>query len=388
MPLAITWCAGKLEWGLTHAIPATADWLEFHDERSADLEAKIVILAEAIEHMAHDSHGEPEYPFPDPLEHSGEFDEPAFLAEVEAADETAIARIRAALRSGASFAALEGALVRAALSHYAGFGHALIYVAMVGRLIDRLGDAVAEPALAALVRNFISATREDLIPEFRGLAAAVESFPTHATLDGPDLEDADASVEALLAASLRGAFEWVHEHAARHGLRSTWDTLMRASALSMLRFDLDQQDAVAVKVADNVGWLDFTHALTFGSAVRAQCTRDPALWGPGLLQMACFCARNRRFRAPNLDLDRWRVSDEQALFADIDARLLDHDMPLPVYPAHILKTRRAVARELGHVGPATRPLLLAALNRFVHSPIRQRNARRTVHQAIALIGPG
>ena len=50
------------------------------------------------------------------------------------------------------------------------------------------------------------------------------------------------------------------------------------------------------------------------------------------------------------------------------------------------KTRRAVAREIDHVGAATRSAMLAALNRFAHSPIRQRNARRNVHQAFALIG--
>lgn len=386
LPPVIAWCAPRLEWGLTHAIPTTADWLEFHDEHRGDVETRIVILCEAIEHMAHDALREPERPFPEPREHLGDFDEASFLAEVEAQDEAAIARIRAAVCAGVRFDVLERSLARAALSHYADFGHALIYVGMVGRLIARLGDAVAEPVLAGLVRNFIHATREDLIPEFRLLAGAVESFPGDAPLDGPELADDD--IEALLGMSLRAAFEWVHDRATRHGLRPTWDALMHASALSMLRFDLARQDAVAVKVTDNVGWLDFTHALTFGSAVREQCTRDPSLWRHGLLQMACFCARNRGFRHSSVDSSQWRVDDEHALFADIDARLLDHDMPLPIYPAHILKTRRAVARELGHVRTATRLVMLAALNRFAHSPMRQRNARRNVHQAFALIGVG
>lgn len=386
LPLAIGWCAPRLEYGMTHAIPTVADWLEFHDGLpDADREARLVTICEALEHMAHDGLRELERAFPDGFDlGAGGFDEAAFLREVEAEDSVAIARVRAALRAGVDFAALEGTLVRAALSHYADFGHALIYVGMVGRLIARLGERVAEPALSALVRRFIHVTREDLIPEFRPLGEAVANFPTDAVLDGPAIGDDD--VEALLGCSLKAAFAWVHGHARSHGLRACWDALMRASALSMLRFELAWASAVDIKVDDNVDWLDFTHALTFGSAVREQAGRYGWAWAPGLLQMACFVARNRKYRAASGGLGEWRVDDAEALFGRIDARLLDHDMPLPIYPAHVLKTRRAVSRELGHVEARTRDAMLAALNRFVSSPIRQRHARRNVHQALVLVG--
>ena len=394
VPLAIAWCAPRLEWGLTHAIAATADWLELHDrhpgEGRAQLEKRIVYLCEAIEHMAHDGLREPERPFPAPIEHEGRFDHEAFLDEVEAGDEAAIARVRGALKAKLSFAQLERSLVHSALRHYAGFGHALIYVGMIGELIARFGEAVADPALSALVRHHLYATREDLIPEFRGLADAIAAFPGDAPLDAPTGRGPgpipQAEIDELIAAPLARAFEWVSSHASSHGIRATWDALLRACASNMLRFDLRRAGASAVKVADNVGWLDFTHALTFASAARIQCTKFPQLWPNALLQLSCFCARNRRFRDESIELADWQVADEAGLFAEIEARLLDHGMPLPVYPAHILKTSRAVRRELGQVSPQTRALLLAALNRFVHSPIQQRHARRNVHQAIGLVG--
>lgn len=394
VPLAVAWCAPRLEWGLTHAIPATIEWLALYDARTGDgaeaLEARLVYLCEAVEHMAFDGMREPERPFPEPdLEHSDRFDREAFLAEVEAQDEAAIARVRAALRRGTSFAELERSLVHSALRHYAGFGHALIYVDLIGRLIERFGDALAEPALSALIRNHVHATREDLIPEFRPLGPALADFPNDPATDAglPAIEQ--AAVADLIGAPLKQSLAWVSSHAQSHGVRPVWDALMQVSAHNMLAFDLRHAEATSVKVTDNVGWLDFTHALTFASAVRIQSTKYPELWGPGLLQMACFCARNRGYlvAAGDLDPTAWIVGDPDALFAEIEAQLLDHGLVLPVFPAHILKTSRAVARELEHVGADTRTLLLAALNRFVHSPLKQRHARRDVHQAIALIGP-
>ena len=44
-------------------------------------------------------------------------------------------------------------MTRAALAHYADFGHSLIYTVQALRLIDRLGPEVASPVLLALVRS-------------------------------------------------------------------------------------------------------------------------------------------------------------------------------------------------------------------------------------------
>ena len=58
--------------------------------------------------------------------------------------------------------------------------------------------------------------------------------------------------------------------------------LLMANAINLLSFDIEQQEKIKVPVSGNVGWLDFTHGLTFASAVRQQCTRFPELWPQGL----------------------------------------------------------------------------------------------------------
>ncbi len=189
---------------------------------------------------------------------------------------------------------------------------------------------------------------------------------------------------------LRPLFAWVHARAREYTPEALYDALLRVSARAMLRFDTARGEASQVKVADNVGWLDFTHALTFASAVRQRCSADPELWPRGLLQMACFCARNRAHLLPPDSLapalERWRVDEADALFSEIHAQLLDHGSALPIYPVHVLKTSFAVGLELEHASASARPVLLAALNRYAHSPVKQRHARRNVHQAMALVG--
>ena len=77
----------------------------------------------------------------------------------------------------------------------------------------------------------------------------------------------------------------------------------------MLHFDLARQDRTEIPVSQNVGWLDFTHALTFANAARHLCGRNPALWPAALLQMACFLGRNARFVDFDQDVAAWAVDD-------------------------------------------------------------------------------
>ena len=100
-----------------------------------------------------------------------------FLAAIEAEDEdSAVACLRGAFAAGLHFADLERAFARAALAHYADFGHSLIYAVKAGELIQGLGPSVEMPLALALARSLVYATREDLIPEFRDYAAALASW--------------------------------------------------------------------------------------------------------------------------------------------------------------------------------------------------------------------
>jgi hypothetical protein len=388
VPRAIEWCAPRLEWGSAHGFAATSDWIALHDRLGdAQLEARLVCLSEAIDHLAHDVLRQPEYPFPAPS--TEPFDHEQFLDAIEhEQDQRAIALVRGALGSGMGFAELERSLTHAALRHYAGFGHALIYVVKAGELLARLGPELGDPLLSALTRYLVFATREDLIPEFRSLADAIAAYPVGgASPVTPHADqDWDAQIDALTGASLRDVFAWVHEQARTRSPEQIWDALLRASARSMLYFDTRHEAASAVKVADNIGWLDFTHALTFGSAARRQCSKYPELWPRALLQMACFVARNRPYLDTSISLEAWRVSDEAAFWTGVHERLLDHGLLVPIYSAHLLKTSTAVALELPNVAAPTRELLLASLNRLLRSPIKQKHARRNVHQAMGLIG--
>lgn len=373
---AIGWSHDRLEFGWTHAHAGAADWLALHDEHRDDPEAQLICVLEPIAHLARDVLREPRHPYPPG---SSPFDEDGFVAAIDREDEaTAVAMLRGALAAGQGFPELERAFSRAALLHYADFGHSLIYVSKAGRLIERLGESVAEPLLLALARSLAKASREDLIPEFRGYGAALAGWNAAAADSTPP--DADRyrglNVERALALTV--------EHAAADPL-SLYDALLGANADNMLRFDSDHQLRVDLAVQDNVGWLDFTHGLTFANAVRRQCTRFPELWPQGLLQLACFTGRNAPYARIEHD-GRWRVGDPEAFLAAAIERLLDHGQPEPIVAVHLLKTTLAVREEIGASPSArTAAALLAALNRFLNSPLRRKHVRRTARQAAAFV---
>ncbi|MBT8436714.1 MAG: Rieske (2Fe-2S) protein, partial [Gammaproteobacteria bacterium] len=163
--LAIDWSWQKMEFGWTHAYAGMADWITLYQENRRNEELKLVCLVESVTHVAYDVLREREYPF---TEKTSAFEASTFVDAIEAENEAAaVAAIRGGIRDGYSFSDFEPALSRAALLHYNDFGHALIYVTKAGKLIEALGNSVMEPLLLSLVREFIYASREDKIPEFR-----------------------------------------------------------------------------------------------------------------------------------------------------------------------------------------------------------------------------
>ncbi len=372
----------RLEYGATHCLAATADWLALYaefGEQGADLEDRLICLTEAIEHIADDSLRRPTYAFAEPSSDPFTPEQLAAAIEAEQAD-PAIAMVRRALADGMSYGELQPCLARAALGHYLGFGHGLIYVVKAGELVDTLGPRVAEPVAAAVVRYLAYATREDLIPEFRDYASYVGQLPPEF---GPTLSPPNA--ERIVGAPLSTVLGWVCEQATNHRPEAIYDALVWALATNMLRFDTAHSMASRVKVANNVGWLDFTHGLTFANAVHTTCQTSPGLWGAGLLQLGCFVARNRRYLGDSQG-ERWRVKDVSAFFTEAVQQLLDHGMVRPIHACHLLKTTLAVRAELTELSPQAASRAVAALNRFLHEPIKQKHVRRNVHQALALVG--
>lgn len=367
----------RLERGAGHAYAAAPDWLDLA-ETCADPAERLAARLEAIAHIAYDVLREPVYPF---SEEQAAWDAEAFAAAVEARDQTAAARrINGAFAAGLGWSDIAPALARTALAHYAGFGHAAIYLANAGRLVARLGPSIARPLALAVMRYHAVATREDLLPEFRAYAGARADWDGRGDKAAAPADFAGLSVKAALARALESS-------ARPDELRRA---LLGAAAETLLGFDASEERRTDVKIGDDPGWLDVTHAVTFASAARKLCEAQPELWPDALLQMALFAARNAPLALPTDERDalraEWAVPDADAFFEKIAPRLVDHGEPAHIYACHWLKTASAVREEVARLGgddPA--PTLLAALNRYLHAPIHRRKTVRAASQMLAFV---
>ena len=373
---AIHWSHDHLEFGWSHAYAATADWLSLYDEDAGEPEKQLVCLLESVAHMADDALRMAAFPF---SEESRAYGEDCFVDAIEQEDEaTAIACMRGAVQQELPFEDIERGLTRAALAHYNDFGHSIIYVSKARKLIDRLGYEVAEPLLLSLARSLIYSRREDRIPEFRRYAATLAAWGEGSAAGAPDMH-AWHKLGINKALAMTASFSDAKAE-------QLYAALLGASANNMLAYDLQQQNKVNIQISDNIGWLDFTHAITFSSAVRMQCRKFPDLWPAGLLQMACFIGRNASFTETQPDLASWRVGDIDDFFTRSVAELHDHDCTEFIVSAHLLKTVLAARTEVqANASAPVSEYLAAAINRFLSSPLKRKQARRTAHQAMKFV---
>ena len=372
---AIEWTYQRLEFGWTHAYAGAADWLTLYDEHVDDPETQLICILESVAHIADDTLRESKYPY---SEDRQEFNEQAFLAAIETCDENhAQALLRGAVAQGLHFVDLERLLSQAALAHYNDFGHALIYVTKAGKLIDRLGAEVELPLLQALVRSLAFSSREDLIPEFRGYADALQNWNSRNESQTP-------SWQAFQSLTINKALK---QTVAFSGASSdqSFAALLGANTSHMLAYDLSYQHHIDKQIDDNVGWLSFTHSITFANAVRKQCTRFPELWAPGLLQLACFCGRNFPYTDYRQSRNEWLVDDYDSFYADSIDELFDHGKEEFIVSVHLLKTLLAAREETAVADGETKQLVTGAMNRFLHSPLKRKHVRRTVRQAMKFV---
>jgi len=222
------------------------------------------------------------------------------------------------------------------------------------------------------------------LPDFRHYAQAVRAWPESVQQRG-----SLTGIHAFEGQSVRQVLDSVVAAAGNPPLDICF-TLMEAGARHMLRFDERHALRTDNSVADNVGWLDFTHALTFGHALREQCARQPHLWPQGLLQLAMFVGRNSGYLDPNMSakkaLRKWTVSDEAGFHENAIAAIVDHGIGLPIFPAHLLKTWSAVRDEVAAgLPPTVATAMLAAVHRLLAVRFKQRHGLRTAHQALAFV---
>jgi nitrite reductase/ring-hydroxylating ferredoxin subunit len=368
---AIRWSHDRLEFGMAHAQAAAADWLSLRESRGRGATKQLTAILEAVAHFAWDCLREPAYPYPKRVHR---YEARGLVQAIEAEDEAAaVGQVRDAVAQGLDYAALERPLTEAALAHFQGFGHAIIYVAKTGELARRLGPVMLEPLLLPLVRALIYARREDLIPEFRNYRPALAAWDGQgrARVQAEDFRGLSVNRALALATSASGDVE------------ALYHALLGVLAWNFLHYDLSMQERTDNPISRNIGWLDFTHGITFANAVRTQCARFPELWPQGLLQMACFAGRNAGFLDRSVDEAEWRVGDPLAfLEAGLDG-LFDHGEFEHIVACHYLKTTMAAWRELRAAPDAPWvPTLAAALNRLMHSPLKRRHATRTARQAL------
>ncbi len=362
--------SARFEYGMTHAYAAAPDWLALHDSALTPAH-RLTALVEPIAHIAWDTLREAEYPY---SAATAPWSDAAFAHAMEAEDEgAAIALVNGAVAEG-DLSALRRALARAALAHYQDFGHSAIYARKAFELIGRLGVGVTGPVLRALTRGIIYATREDKIPEFRHYAKALNAWSDTGQ---------PVTAQELVGLSVNAALDRVT--ALPGGNEAKYRLLLEANALSMLHFDTAVDEHTTKPISHNIRWLDFTHALTFGNAVRWHCREQPALWPQALLQLACFLGRNAPFLRREADWS-WEVSDAARFFERERSALYDHGIREPIFACHRVKVLAAVAEEVAWAGAGQLArVLLAATNRYLHSPIKGHHALRAAHQALSFV---
>jgi nitrite reductase/ring-hydroxylating ferredoxin subunit len=363
-----------LEDGATHAYAAAADWLALAD-RAPSPQARLAALMEPIGHIAWDTQSAERFPYESEL---AKWDAGALVAAVENENEGAVlAQIRGGLNSGIAHHEILSAMGEAALAHYADFGHSAIYTFKARQLIERLGADVAEPILFALARSIILATREDHIPEFRAYASALAAWDGSGNTPAHAEDFYGLSIDAILKRTLDSC---------GRPPRELYDALLGAGAWNQLHFETAFQEAVDNPLADNVNWLDFTHALTFANATRHICETRPDLWPRAALQMALFAGRNKKYVDATQDTSRWRVNDRDAFIVREMNALYDHGIPEPIIACHRLKVTFALEDELAAAPDAPwAGTMLAAVNRYLNTPIKRHHGLRTAAQALDFI---
>ena len=169
-----------------------------------------------------------------------------------------------------------------------------------------------------------------------------------------------------------------------HAPEAVFAVLVERAAAILLSVREAALTSPEVKLADNVGWLDFTHALTFADAGARAVEWRPDLWPALLLQLACFIGRNGAYADPAFDPAQARVPDIGRFLDAETSRLFDHGRDRFIISVHLIKTLMA-GRALIERLPRAAPTIAAALNRMLHAPMKGRHVLRTARQMRALV---
>jgi hypothetical protein len=107
--------------------------------------------------------------------------------------------------------------------------------------------------------------------------------------------------------------------------------------------------------------------------------------------MACFSGRHVGFTSTEYDLEQWtddswgNENRIETAFDSILEKIMDHGQDEYIVSVHWLKLTLAVREEVAELAEPEALLLTAALNRFLNSPLKLKQVRRTAHQASMFI---
>jgi len=371
--VAISWVAERLERGTTHAIAGAPDWLTLAYTADVTPAEQLAAIGEILGHVADDGRRERHFPFP---QETRTWNGIGFASAIERQDEVdAVALLRGALQAGITLAELMPTFERAALAHYADFGHSLIYTVKTRELAEILGPPSVEPLLLLLTRSLVFATREDLLPEFRTYCEEFERW---------GVAKSDWDFSEPLGGSPRSAMSVVRAWSAHLEPELILRRLVDSAALLLLQVDDAQFSSVDAKIGDNIGWLDFTHSLTFAEAGARVAAESPDLWPAVLLQLACFIGRNARYASSQCNAAFLNEGEAELFFSEPAHLLIDHGRERFIVSVHLTKTFYAGRRLVEH-GLADKTLLASAIRRYIMAPAKGRHVLRNARQMFELV---
>ncbi len=385
---AIAHGAPRAEFGWGHSIASATDCLSMIDLYDGDQRALPIV--QGIMGIAETERNRPVNPLPDPAA-SASATGSAFRAAVEA-ERTgeAQALVLAAIERGDTPADLRDWFSAVVSDHHLSYGHGAIYSQKAFELLEMIGWERATTVLPYLVPTLVYGTREDKLPYMRpfikalhgvDLATLASAAPAAGWEDDRTLLDAllgdrrTAPVDATVAALRAGA-----------SVDDVLDVVVQAVSERMLRYDA----AGEFDFADDFGWLDITHGLTYANAVRwhhRQAVEHGAGPSPDLLRLLLFTT----FLAQWTGRHEWHTrvgerSEVEPLAPTIEGyaselqrqSLLDGTTAFIVH-AHAVKTSRAAAVEAATSGSS---LPLDAAARFLAAPKLERFVAATVARSI------
>jgi nitrite reductase/ring-hydroxylating ferredoxin subunit len=385
---AIAHGAPRAEFGWGHSIASATDCLSMIDLYDGDQRALPIV--QGIMGIAETERDRAVNALPDPTV-SAAATAQAFRTAIEA-ERTADAQafVLAAIERGDGADDLRPWFTAVVSDHHLSYGHGAIYTQKAFELLDMIGWERASTVLPYLVPTLVYGTREDKLPYMRpfmkaltgvDLAALSGFAPVDGWSDDGTLLDAllgeqrTAPVEATVAALRTGA-----------SVDDVLDVVVQAVSERMLRYDVSGE----FEFADDFGWLDITHGLTYANAVRWHHRRAVERGGgtsPDLLRLMLFTT----FLAQWTGRHEWHTkvaerdeveplaSTPEAYAAALQRQSLLDGTTAFIVHAHAVKTSRAAAVEAARSG-STLPLDAAA--RFLAAPKLERFVAATVARSI------